>query len=386
MPESALDTQTAGAESKDPVIAGLGKTTKMKMMSFDGNGGLVDEDNNAVVDKAAEGKADDVNAGKDGLDGKEAKPQFTDEQLKEYFKAQGIDYEGVDKLKEKLTPNKSTELTDEQKVEINKAKEKRVMDLFLSKGGTVEQYVALKGLSEANLADLSLAELKEDLKKKKFTEEEADEIIKARYFQTDDEEIEQYEDETKKDFEKRKKQVFAEQLTNRSTHTKAKAAEVLADLYGAIEFEDTQKKNEQTLSANIDEQFKNLSRKDTYEIGEINGKAITPIESEVPETELEAIREMLRTPAKRKQFLNNQDGSLNISKVADILAENAKLKAAIKVSYHEGSSRNNAHWEKTFGAKSGYELGVGGSNQKPIGQKGQPASFGKTQKVQPQRQ
>lgn len=335
--------------------------------------------------------ANAINGASNGAEGVAAPaPTVTDEQLKEYFKAQGIDYEGIEKLKEKLSTPVQTNVqeTTEQLQAKELAKEKRMLDKFITGGGTAEQYVALKNLANGDLAELSKNTVKKELKDAGFNDTEIEGIIKERYYQYGEDDLEQFDEESDKDFAKRKKEYGDKILSNRSLPIKNQAAGILADIQSAIDSEDLQASNELSVSANIDEQFKTLSRKDTYEIGEINGKAIPPVESEVPETELAAVREMLLNPTSRKQFLHNQDGSLNITNITNVLVENAKLKSAIKTSYHEGSTRTNAHWEKVFPARNPQEIGIGGSQSRPNGQQNgaKPFSLGKVQRVTPQRQ
>lgn len=316
-------------------------------------------------------------------------PTFTNEQLKEYFKSVGIEFDSVDKLKEKLTPP-APEPTDEQKAEKAKAQEKRRLDLFINGGGTAEQYVAIKNIAEGELSKLSFDTTKTELLKAGFTDDEANKIIKDRYFQYDDadltdDELEEEEEKREKAFKKRLKEYGANKLANRASHTKKQAETILQGLNEAIESEDLQAQNELSFSSNIDEQFKQLSRKDTYEIGEINGKPISPIESQVPESELATVHAMLKDPAQRQQFLYNEDGSLNTTNIVNVLAENVKLKAAMKTSYHEGATRTNAAWEKMFGTRTPQELGVGGNAQRPAnGQEKQtPVKVGKVTRVTP---
>lgn len=393
MPENQT-TATESTQLQEPKIAKIGKLQRVEIAIPKDNptNNNTTQNTDSKNNEGANATSEANNGGAADDNKTKATPpaptEFTDEQLKEFFKSKGIDYDGIDNLKQKLTaPQTTTELTDEQKKAKALAREKRIIDRFTSDGRTIEEYMAIKGISQTDERKFAIDLAKENLKKEGFTQEEAEEFIKERYFQIDDAELEQEDDETDKAFKKRTKEYFAKQLANLSSPIRTKAAGILADLNAAIEAEDLQAQNELTLSSNIDEQFKKIARKDTYEIGEINGKPITPIESEVPESELAAAWTVLKDPAKRQQFLYNQDGSPNITEIGKVLTENAKLKAAMKVSYHEGSTRTNAHWEKVFGARSPQELGVGGNTQKPTGQKpGQPVSYGKVRKVEPQRQ
>ena len=309
-----------------------------------------------------------------------APTSLNEEQIKDYFKSAGIEYEGIDKLKEKLNYKPEAEPTEEEKKLQALAKEKKLVDLYVANGGTVEQYVAIKNVAESDLSQLSLTALKKELKDAKFNDEEIAKIIKERYFQIEDAELEQYEDETEKEFLKRKKEYGANKLANRSLHTQKQAQGILKGLNDAIESENLQAKEEATTSANIDDYFKSVPRKLTFTIGEANGKEITPVEFEIPESDISAAQQELKDPAKRQQLLFNQDGSLNFTKISELVAKEKYLESAIKTAYHEGGSRQVEQFQKIFPAATAQELGIGSS---PIDKnaKKQVAGFGKTQRV-----
>lgn len=402
MPENdnQQGTQATDLQQKLSKIASIGKIQKVDLPIPQGQNPAInnpqvnsttttDNTNNSDENNGGATATSDANNGGAPSNGgtPPAPTELNEDTLKEFFKSKGIEYDGLEKLKEKLNYKPENLPTPEQITEAARAKEKRVVDRFITGGGTYEGYTALKSVAEADLAELSKNALKAELKTAGFDETEIDAIIKERYYQITEEELEQLDEETDKAFAKRKQQYGANKLANRSTYIKNQAAGILADLQKVIESEDLQAKNELSISSNIEEQFKKLSRKETYEIGEINKVKIPPVISEVPEPEFAEAFKKLTDPAKRKQFFENQDGSVNYTNIAELLAENAKLKAAVKVSYHEGSTRTNAHWEKTFGAKSPYELGVGAINPINIQQNGKkvPASVGKVQRVMPGR-
>lgn len=378
------DTTKDNSNTPAKVAASLGKVERLnvKMPDSANAGEAAPQNNNEQNNNGATATSNAKDGGAKEKDAPPA-PALTDAQLKEYFKTQGIDYEGVEKLKEKLNPKNTTEETPEQKAEYAKAREKKLVDLFVANGGTVEQYVGIKSLADSDASQLSLAALKKELKEAKFSETEVEAIIKERYYQMDDEEIESETKDETKDFKKRLKEYGTSKLANRSLHTKTQAQNVLKELEGEFEAEDLQRKHELTTSANIDEQFKSMSRKDTFEIGEIDKKPISPVESEVPESELAEIQSLLKDPAKRNKLLLNQDGSLNLTSIGNILAENKKLKAALKASYHEGSTRTNDYWQKLFPARTAHEIGIGGAPDRTT-PKGKVSGMGKTQRVNPQ--
>ena len=79
---------------------------------------------------------------------KDSHPTISDAQLKAYFEKAGIEYNGIDELKKKLSGQKEpVQESDDQKAEREKAYEKRMLDVFTSGTGTVDQYAAIKNLS-----------------------------------------------------------------------------------------------------------------------------------------------------------------------------------------------------------------------------------------------
>lgn len=337
------------------------------------------------------GEADAVNTNdtpvienKEAVPAKEL-PAFTEDQLKAYFEAQGIKYEGLEKLKEKINYEPSSEPTVEQKEAAAKAKETRALNKFIEGGGTGDQFYAIKAVAEADPTQFAINTAKSDLVKAGYTLEEAETFLKEQYFQVDDAELEQDEDETDRAFKKRTKEYFAKQLANLSTPYKTQAATILADLNSAIESEDLQAQQEVALSAKIDEDFKALPRLLHIEVGEIGGKTVSPIDYDVSETDLAEVRDMLKNAETRNNFLFNTDGSLNTTNLTSVLIKAKMFDSAAQVSFLTGQDRATKAFHKIFPATSAQELGVGGSQSKPNDQTGKPASFGKPQRVQPQR-
>lgn len=364
-------------QKEETKILSMGKPERLNV-SFD-NENVLPNKNEEVVTGDVENT---IIADAEVKDDKKNQPiEFNEDHFKAMLESQGIKYEGLDKLKEKINFTPQSQPTEDQVKEQAKASEKKLLDLFISGGGTAEQYVAIKNLADADLAELSLSALKKELKDAKFSDEEIAGMIKESYYQIDDEELEQYDEESDKDFLKRKKEYGAKKLANHSSYTKIQAQKALADLKQAAESEDLQAQEELSISANIDEQFKTLPRKEKIEIGEINGKPIPPVDYEISDTALAEVKDTLKDPAKRQQFLYNTDGSLNLTNLTKVLTRNIYLESAVKAAYHEGGSRQVAAFQKTFPATTPHELGVGGSSSKPAAQKGQPASYGKPQRV-----
>lgn len=368
-------------QSKQPVS--LGKVERInvsvKLPAEEAITDKIPNENNEGAD--ATPKANESGAVIKDKDAAPQAPEITDEALKEYFKSKGIDYDGVDKLKEKLNAEPKAELTEEQKQKQALAKEKKLVDLFIARNGTVENYVGIKAIAEGDLSAISKAALVKELKEssQKFTDEEIQKIIKAKYFQFDEDEMEQEDEETEKDFKKRLKEYGANNLANRSIHTQKQAQSILKDLNDAIESENLQKQEEEQTSAKIDDYFKTAPRKLTFNIGDATGRKIDPITFEVPDSEIAEVQNKFKDAASIKKHFNNTDGTLNLNYLLDLETRNKYLESIVKLSYSEGESRNTEVLRKQYGSTA-QEIGIGGAPDKTTGN-GKIASFGKTQRV-----
>lgn len=148
-------------------------------------------------------------------------------------------------------------------------------------------------------------------------------------------------------------------MENRALSIKQAAEQVLNGLKSAIESEDLQRQDEEQLASKIDDHFNTVPRKLTFKLGSENNREIDPIEYEVAETDLAEIRDTLKDPAKRNQFLFNEEGKLNLDNLANVLLRNKILESALKRSYLIGETKNTEHFEGTFGARTAQGVGVG---------------------------
>lgn len=304
-------------------------------------------------------------------------PELTDEQFKELLKGRGIelDDKGIDGLKEKLKPAaaaKAPEDVEKEKVAAEAAFEKRMLDHFIANGGTPENFVALKQVAAADLKALSASEIHREMKEAKFTDEEIATVLKERYYQINPEELVQGDDETTEDFEKRKvltekKIAFgAKKLESKSSHIKKQAEDALSTLREVIKTQDLMAAEEVKHSERVEDFFKKAERKVKLELGKVkdkDGKESPSIEFDfpIPEEIITDVMGTLKDPAKRKQFLYNEDNSLNLDNVSKVLLENSYLKAALKDVFSEGGTRQVEAFEKMFPGRAAKDIGVGGA-------------------------
>ena len=320
-------------------------------------------------------------------------PELTDEQIKELFAKKGIEnFENFDSLKEKIAKADqpaNLPLTEEQKKAEAAAFEKRMLDFHIATGGTPEQFVALKQIAAMDLKELSVAELKKEMKESGFSESEIDIVLKERYFQRNPDELTQGDEESDEEFKKRieltKKKVSygSKKLESRSTYTKQNAEGILNDLREAIKAEDLAKQKEAEWLSKVDDFSKKVSRKITLELGEVDKTKLDPVQYDVAEADVAAVADILKDPQKRQQYFFNEDKTLNLTKMGELMLRNKILESAVKTGFIEGGNRQVAIFKKTFPG-SAQALGVGGAAaENNQGRKGVIKSAGKPEVARP---
>lgn len=355
---------------------------------------------NKVVTPPAEGEGinngeGDTNAGDIDLGKEGAKPTLTEDQLKEYFASQNIEYTGIDALKEKLNPTQpKAEPTPEEIEKKNNTLEKRMLDKFIQGGGKVEDFTSVKQLLNADVAEVSKGVLKKELLDAGFDEEETKAIIKQRYLQHDLESLvfDEEGDETKEDFDKRKAKLEKEvvygagQLANRSLPIKQKAETIWNNLKAEVELEDADAAREAKFSTQVDSHVQSLPKSISIEIGKYDNKDIEPIVYENTELFQQVHQEVsafLKNRTEREKFFFDEEGNPNLSTVTDLLVKNKILEKAAGAIFAKGGTHQVKIFEQTFPARKATDLGVGGANAPVNKNKGQPVSRGQTQKFQP---
>lgn len=371
-------------------VASIGAPQRIEFKLPMDNGQFNGHNTEAIVEKVNGQEGE--NRDNKNVDSKtEGNVSFTDEQRKAFLKELfGDENTDVEAIKEKIKPVIALP-TDEQKKKDAENKELKLLELFIKKGGKLDQFQEIKTLANADIKELSKKDAIQEYVTAGFSEEEAKEMVKQRYYQVELANIEQDvdNDESDDDFEKRKTALQkkidfgSKKLETKSSHKIQQAAGILKSLQDAYDSEILLQQSEQKNATNVDALLKDLPRKVTYQLGEVNNQLILPIEHEVSEESISKVAAILKDPAQRNNIFNNQDGTLNLPKITDVLLKNFEYERSLKNAYLEGSTRQEAEFEKVFPARSAYELGVGGSVNKSIN-KGQVASTGKVQKVSPQ--
>lgn len=375
MPETEnVATQT---EQKKPTIASVGKPTSVPM-NFN-------QQQSAVAD--AEQKTADENV---GAVQQQVAPEFTEEQKTAFFKTLGIEYKGdesLEEVKQKLNYKAPVEQTEEEKKAILLAEEKEILDLFISGGGTPEQFVSIKNVMNADLKELSRSEKLAELTAAGFDKDEAEDILKERYYQNQLDGLEFDDDgiETKEEFELRKAKLekkvafFNSKLENSAAHAKTQAEQVYNNFKQLISDKKLQTQKEVEHAANAEAFLKTLPRKQTFELGQLNGQPLAPVHIDVPESDISEVAEFIKSPAKIKQFLFNEDGSFNLANITDAFLSRQTKTTIARNSLLEGQTRQVNIFRQQFPHTTASSVGIGGAPQKNGNEKGKLASMGKAQ-------
>lgn len=379
MAEENNQTQTAAATAEETSMGGfdpskITKAGKSTIGRLDTNGVEQHPQQNnqqqqaPVVENAAAPAETNANVAATAA-ATPALPEVSDEQLRQLLEGKGIKFEGdFEAMKSKLTTQPApVELTPEQKADAEKALDQRMLNKFIADGGTAEDYVALKQIIAADKEQLALAARINELTAKGFTPEEAAEILKERYYKLNPEELVKSEDEDddtfkkKKEFITKKANYGKEKFESRSSQIRQDAEARLNAIKEAIANEDAEVAAEAKFSSTVEEFSKTIPRKLTFELPEVEGKKLAPVEYDVKDSDVEAIADMLKDKAKRKQILFNEDGKLDLQKAFNLLLNNQVLKSAVTASYNEGGNRQVEEIKKVFPG-SPFEIGVGGTS------------------------
>lgn len=364
--ENNDDTET-GKEGNDNELTAEKKAENIAA-------GLNEDGTAKTIEITAEKKAENIAAGlnEDGTPKAEV-PKLTKEEIKALY--------------EKEFPA-TAELTPEQKQAAEDAKDKQRLDWFVAHGGTVDSYAAMKIVATSDLTQLSEQELEKELKEQGFTEEEKKVIRAERYFQLDDEAIESLQDENEKAFAKKKKDFGTKKLSTKAEAKQKLAVGFFENIDKAIKAEAdnaaAETANEVELAQKVDSHFQNVPGKITLQMGKTAEDVdIAPLELDVPAEIIAEVKDLLKTTDKRNKILFNQDDSINIAALSEILIRNKVLEAAANRSYLKGVSDNTAEFEKTFPIRDRNAIGLGNltasSNNGKV--KGKIASFGKAERV-----
>lgn len=307
----------------------------------------------------------------------------TDEQLKAYFEKQGIAFEGIDKLKEKLTtPAEKKELSPEEKEKAEQAKEKRLIDEHLAQPkATVDQFAALKTILGKDKKELGYQKEIEDLVKEGFSQEDATALANERYFQFTDEEIEAETDAALKAKLIKQRETGNKKLENKGTFYQNTAKNYLDILEKNLSEKEAEKIRLEQHSSTVEDAIKKYQRNIQLSIGQINEKDVSPIDFEVSDTALNSAKEMISDYSKFESNLLTTDGKVNLDFILPHLVKSFSMDEAVKKTYLAATDRTVKEFKAAFGS----DIPPIGGTKKETGTPGKITEAGKPQVFRPVR-
>lgn len=383
--------ENEAAEVKAPVVSKAGTPVaspfpfpKPAVVGGEENG---NENNNGVETKTPPAatpaaKVENSNENKDDKGGEQnsstgnnqpAEP--TEDQMRSWFEKNGIPFETVDALKEKVTAKPPTkELTPEEKIKVEKDKEHRVLSEFLAeKDATVEKFAALKQVIAADKKILGFEKEVTSLVGEGFTAEEARELAKERYYQFTDEEINALEDEGEKARHIKLRDAGTKKLERKGDYLQKGTKEYLNIIEQKIADKDADIALVEQHASNVEAAIKKYERKQTIDMGQVEDQKIDPIGFEVPESAITSAKEIIGDLPTLKKNLLTETGHVNLDFILPHIVKSLAFDAVAKTGYLEGQDRS----VKQFKAKFGSNMPTLGATQNGNNGKGKVVTAGK---------
>lgn len=340
--------------------------------------------NSAPAKPAAEVKTPEETVDPNATDAtKPAAPAVLTDEQRNAFLRETFGTEDVEALKaglvKKQTPEKTQ--TPEEKLAQEQAEEKVLLDLFTSRGGTLEEFVNYKTVLNADEKELSDLELRRQLTAGGVPQDQLDWYISQRYLQLSDEEIEAIEDEALREKTKNGREVFGKEIAQKGSQLKNTAKTLFDTLRQEAQSIKTLAESETKFSSTVDEVVAKIPEKFDFVWNEKDATGaetpITPITIDVLPEDREFVSTTLKTKSERQKLFHNEDGSFNADAVANLLLKNRLLERSIKAAYREGIDRNTQVFKSIFpGAASA--VGIGNSPETTV-----TKGTGKMQKAGP---
>lgn len=293
-------------------------------------------------------------------------PQISDEQMQAYLKSQ-LGFDGdISALKQKLTPAPSEEEVSAKQ----RDEDKKLLDVFLKNGGTIEDFTHMKGLLSADDIEVGRKAALKELADDGFTPEQAEAKLKVRYFQKELNDLDREDFDSDEEFEAEKAALQKEidfgkkKLVAKAKSIKQRIEEGFNGLRQVSANEELRVKKEAEFSSKVDEFASKLPRKITLDLGESDGRKLDPIPYDVSEQAIAEVAETLKDASKRNELFFDKEGDINISTVAELMLRNKMLESAVKASYLTGETRQAQVIESIYPGRTAYQVGVGGAPHK----------------------
>lgn len=294
-------------------------------------------------------------------------PAIDDASLKAYFESQGIQYEGIDKLRERLKPpTPVVELTDEQKQQAAIEKEKRIISQHLTRqGNTVEQFALFKNIISADKREVGFQREVEELVSLGASKEDAEKLANKRYFQYSEEDINALDEKDRPEAIKQM-ELGNKKLERKGAHLINVATEYMKELQAELAEQDAERALMEQHTSKVEDAVKKFVRQEKIAIGQVDDQNVDPIDFEYSDAAIASAKSELSDYKTFKEKLFTNDGEVNIDYILPILIRNFSMQEAAKGSYLAGGTRQVQKFEATFGHKP-----------PPLGGRSNTASSGK---------
>jgi hypothetical protein len=249
----------------------------------------------------------------------------------------GTEYKSLDELKPK-----APELTDAEKAKVITAKEKAMLEKHIAKGGSIDDFSALRGIATGDLKEMSLAKTKREFLTAGFTEEQANAQIKSRYYQFEDSEIEAFEEEDRATKIK-EKEYFSNKLFNRASPEQKNAKAYLQGLEKEIEDEQYEIEVDNKLAAEAQVIGKTFDKKIVTTLEIKDSITVPPVEDVLSDDDLADIVATIGDKQKREALLYREDGTENLTAIAELLSYKKRYEKAVKAAAYAGMAAATEH-------------------------------------------
>lgn len=330
---------------------------------------MADQNDGNVIDTATQDA--DLNKGNEGNEGANTPAVLTDEQVLALLSERGIKVDSFETLKQKAeyTPPAPAP-TDEQKLAEERAKEKRLLDAHIARGGSVEQFTYFKQIAAAEAKELGVQKTKKDLVDAGFSAEQAEKISREMHFDVAEEDLEGLDDDEKAN-KLKLKEFGQKKIEKRGTYLKNTATSYLDGLSKEIQASDEEKTKMEQHASNVEAAIKDFQRKQSLNLGQLDGQDIAPVDYEIPEEVISKTADLLKDASKLDQQFFNKDGSVNLDFVLPLVIKANAYESAVKTGYLTGATRQVEIYEKTFSSKppnlGGVQRPVNSGSNKVVG-------------------
>lgn len=313
-------------------------------------------------------------------------PEINEEALKAYFEKQGIQFEGIDKLKEKLTaPAAPPVLTDDQRAEQQRQYEQRMLNEHLSRvtasnpkltpAQAAAHFAEYQQLLSTDKKVVALNKTVQDLVSEGHKPEAALKLANDMYFQKTDEEIDEITDEDERNEAIERKKVGDKKLEKKGEKLQKVVQDYFDSIKQSLVDQDAEKELTEKHAANVANAVAKYQRKQQLKLGQRNGVDLSPVDFDVPDEALTLAKEYIGTdPKQLHKKLFTESGEVNISELLPILVNHFAFEQAAKTGYYEGETRATSAFEAKFGTTP---PSVGGNGKQQAPEKGKIARAGK---------